>query len=64
MYKTKGGSMKVSVSSGYEYTGKGESPAESFNLEVEGEVVDAPEAVAETYLQLRKILRKGIGKED
>lgn len=55
--------MKVSINSGYEYGGKKHPPEESFDLTVEGEVGETPEKVAGIYLKLRRILRKGIGKE-
>ena len=55
--------MKVSICSSYEYMGKKKlPPEETFDLTVEGEG-ETPEEVASTYLKLRGILRKGIGKE-
>ena len=52
--------MKVSVSSEYEYVGKDIPPVESFSLVVEGEPADSPDRIAQTYLELRTKLNKGI----
>ncbi len=56
--------MKVTIESGYEYARGGTPAIEIFDLTVEGEISDPPKEVANTYLSLRGILRKGIEKKE
>ena len=52
--------MQVTVTTSSEYIGRDVPEVESFDLTVNGEPTDSPEAVVETYLRLRKKLKEGI----
>lgn len=55
--------MKVKIMTAYEYAGKEDSPIEGCYLEVEGDIPDKPNEIADTYLLLRKKLKEGIKEE-